>query len=250
MIYGMYQSAAGMMVNEYRQSVISNNIANADTVGFKREIASFAERMPAAEAGQRVGPSSETLGSLSGGLWLGETRTDHAPGAFERTGEPLDAAIEGTGFFVVRAAGQDLVTRDGRFVMDERGRLRSAADGAEVLGVGGVPIRLNPRAHSTQITEDGDIRQDGVRVARLALADFADYRALQKVGAGRFDPSQAQPTSVAARVIGGHVERSGTQPVQEMVQMIEAARAYQINAQMIALQDQSIGRLINQVAAA
>lgn len=250
MIYGLYQSAAGMMVNEYRQNVLANNIANADTAGFKRDVATFAERLPAWEAGQRSGPTAEGLTDLTGGLWLGRTHTDFAPGALQQTGEALDVALDGPGFFVVQHNGREAFTRDGRFVLDARGQLRAASDGAPVLGIGGAPIFLNPRAETTSFNQDGDILQNGRRVGRLALADFDDYDQLLKVGASRFERGDARPVVFGARLQPGHIERSGTEPVQEMVSMIEAARAYQLNAQMVSLQDQTVGRLISQVAAA
>src|SRR3989442_9991693 len=79
-IYGLYQSAAGMMTSEYAQSVLANNLANADTVGFKRDVAVFAERLRADQAGRRDGPTAEGLGSLSGGTWLGRTDVDFSEG--------------------------------------------------------------------------------------------------------------------------------------------------------------------------
>ena len=98
MIYGLYQSAAGMMVNEYRQNVLANNIANAETVGFKREMTSFAERLLASEAGRREGPSKDLMEALSGGIWLGRTDTDFSAGAAIKTDNPLDVMITGSGF--------------------------------------------------------------------------------------------------------------------------------------------------------
>src|SRR5690606_8407144 len=86
-IFGLYQSAAGMMVNEYRQAVIANNLANAETPAFKRDVATFSERQIAAVAGVRggaaappAGASHELLDGLSGGIWLGETHTDYGEG--------------------------------------------------------------------------------------------------------------------------------------------------------------------------
>ena len=82
MIYGVYQSAAGMMANQYRQDVIANNIANADTVGFKRELATFAERPPESVSGPRIGPSDPNLAGLTGGLLLARTETDFGRAAW------------------------------------------------------------------------------------------------------------------------------------------------------------------------
>ena len=245
MIYGLYQSAAGMMANEYRQGVIANNLANADTVGFKRDVAVLAERLPARLAGERDGAGQELLDALSGGVWLGRTDTDFSQGTIQHTDNATDVALEGPGFLLVEQDGRQLATRDGRMIVDGLGRLVAATDGAPVLGVGGAPIRVNPRGGPIQISEFGAVEQDGRIVGRLGLIDFADYRALRKAGASRFAFEAATPAAPAARFIGRAVEGSGSSPIAEMVSMIEAARSYQLNASLLTAQDQSVGRLIS-----
>ena len=248
MIYGLYQSAAGMMVNEYRQNVLANNIANAETVGFKREVASFAERLRASEAGRREGPSNELMEALSGGIWLGRTDTDFSEGAPIKTDNPLDVLITGPGFLRVSANGQEYLTRDGRMLMDADGWLVSVVDGASILGQGGQPIHLNPRGGEISIDQDGRISQGGQLAGRLGLVNVDNEQALRKAGANRFVLGGAKLTRSLAEITQGCVESSGIEPVKELTAMIEAARAYQLNAQMITLQDQSAGRLINTVA--
>lgn len=250
MIYGYYQSAAGMMANEYRQSVIANNLANAETIGFKRDVATFSERLRADRAGLREGLSNHDLNGMTGGTWLGRTQTDFSPGSFLRTDQPLDFAIEGDGFFLVEQAGRPVLTRDGRFVADERGLIRSAVDGAPLLSRGGRPLFSNPRGGVIQVDEDGRLSQDGAPLGQIAVVDVADRSALRKVGASRFDPGTQRAEPVGSLVRSGALESSGVEPVRELVSMIEAARAYQMNAQMISLQDQSIGRLLSQVGVA
>jgi flagellar basal-body rod protein FlgF len=248
MIYGLYHSAAGMLVNEYRQNVIANNLANADTVGFKEEVATFAERQPEPLAGSRAGPSADGLANLSGGLWLGQTHTHFGQGTLVPTGAATDVALEGPGFLVVQGDDQPLYTRDGRFVRDTDGMLRSATDGAPVLSPSGAPILTNPRGADPVFDEDGRIWQDGAVVGQLAVVDFADLGALRQAGAARFDAGEAETVSSPARIRQGHVESSGVEPVKELVNMIETSRAYQMNASMVSLQDQSVGRLVTILA--
>lgn len=248
MIYGWYNSAAGMMVNEYRQAVLANNLANAETAGFKRDVAVFAERLPARAAGRRHGPSAPDLQGLSGGLWLGKTHTDYSEASHVRTDNPLDISLSGPGFLSVQVNGQRLYTRDGRLMMDRDGLLVAATDGAPVLGRGGQPIQLNPHGGQPTVDTDGKVQQDGVPVAQIELVDFKNYDALRKVGNARFAGPDGAALAAPALVHAGYVESSGAQPLTEMVSMIEAARAYQINAQMVSLQDQSLGRLISVIS--
>lgn len=249
MIYGLYQSAAGMLTTEYQQTVAANNLANADTVGFKRDVAIFAERLPAAEAGQRSGASAATLAALSGGQWLGQTFTDYSPGAKAPTGNPLDVAIDGLGFFSVAGPdGQPLYTRDGRFQVDRRGQLVAATDGAPVLARGGLPVHTNPLGGQVSVNEIGEVVQDGHAVAELDVVDFTDYALLRKVGANRVAAPQGTAAPAYRRMEAGFTESSGVQPLPELVGMIAAARTYQMNAQMISLQDQSVGRLLSVIS--
>ncbi len=247
MIYGLYHSAAGMLTTEYRQDVLANNLANADTVGFKPDIAVFAERQPASLEGLRNGPSAADLEGLSGGLWLGKTYTDHSEGSQTPSAEPLDVALAGPGFLTVESGGRRLLTRDGRMMMDTDGRLVAVSDGNPILGRGGAPIHLNPYGgrNTIQIDQDGRIQQDGQIVGELELVDVPDCRLLQKAGGGRFVAPDTGLIPAPAFVRSGFTESSAVQPVSELVSMIEASRAYQMNAQMISLQDQTVGKLIS-----
>ncbi len=248
MIYGLYNSAAGMMTNEYRQAVLANNLANAETTGFKRDVAVFAERQPASTAGLRHGPSARDLQTLSGGLWLGETLTDHTEAAMIRTDNPLDVAIDGPGFLSVAVDGQQLYTRDGRLMMNRDGALVAAVDGAPLLGRSGQTIQLNPLGGQPRIDTNGYVIQDGQRMAQLALTDFRDYGALTKVGENRWAGPEEDVLQAPARIASGTLESSGVEPLNELVTMIEASRAYQMNAQMVSLQNTSIGRLISLIS--
>lgn len=249
MIYGVYQSAAGMLVNEYRQGVIANNLANAESPGFKRDVSVFQERAIAADAGVRHGQSHRLLEQMTGGIWLGQTRTDFRPGPFTRTDTPTDLALEGPGFLLVEKGGQTLATREGRLMVDRRGAVVAAADGAQVLAVGGQPLRVDPTGGEVRFDEFGRVYQRNQVVGQLAIVDFANYDALQKVEGQRFAFDAARTTDSPARVLQGVLEGSGAAPIQELVSMMEASRAYQLNASMLSLQDQSIGRLISTVAA-
>lgn len=247
MIYGLYQSAAGMMTNEYRQNVIANNLANSQTVGFKRDIPIFSERLRESMLDRYNNPTNDLMESLSGGMWLGRTSTDFSDGPLSKTGNPLDVALEGPGFLMVQVDGRQLLTRDGRMMTDEFGRLVSVSDGAAILNRAGSPIVLDRNGGEITITSDGRIQQDGREVARLGLTDVEDYRTLRKHGNGRFISTSDERIEAVARVHAGFVESSAVRPVHELTGMIESSRAFQINARMVSLQDEMLGRLVNQV---
>jgi len=249
MIYGLYHSAAGMLTTEYRQSVTANNLANADTVGFKRDIVTLSERQPASIAGVRNGHSDPGMQGLSGGLWLGRTYTDYSAAAKTPTGNPLDVALDGRGFLAVAGPnGQTLYTRDGRMTTDQTGRLVSVSDGAPILGRGGGPLQTDPNGGAISINDEGRISQDGRVIGELEVVDFKDYAALQKIGANRVAASADSAVSAAPLVKSGYTEASGVQPISELVNMMDASRAYQMNAQMVSMQDQTIGRLIGVIS--
>jgi flagellar basal-body rod protein FlgF len=248
-IYGLYQSAAGMMVNEYRQGVVANNLANAETTGFRRAVAVFAERDPARDAGLRGGPSDATLGAMTGGTWAGRTEIDFQPGSLVHTGNPTDVALDGPGFFLVEKDGRTLATRDGRMRANRDGFLVSAADGARMLGRAGQPLRVDPRGEAVQIDEAGRIRQGARPVGQIGVVDFADPRLLDPVEGQRFDAQGARQVEPVARVVQGATESAGIEPVRELVSMLEASRAYQLNASMVTLQDHSLGQLIRVLTA-
>ncbi len=244
MIYGLYQSAAGMLTTEYRQNVIANNLANADTVGFKRDMVTLAERQPAAESGRRDGPSNPDLAGLSGGLWLGRTYTDFREGPFVQTGNTADVALQGPGFLTVQSPQGPLYTRDGRLNVGPDGTLVAVTDGAPVLGLGGAPIRLNPVGGPIAIDTAGGVWQDGGMRGELQVVDFPDYAALQKVGTNRFAAPATGAVAAPALVQQGYVENSSVQPIQELVNMLDASHAYELNARMVSLQDDGVGKLI------
>jgi len=125
-IYGLYLSATGVLTNSYRQDVIANNLANAQTVGFKRSLALFQQRRTEAQSPDAADLSDQTdplLEHIGGGLLLAPTAIDHSQGTLEQTGQNLDLAIHGDGFFAVQDGKQTRLTRDGRFLVDSDGHL-------------------------------------------------------------------------------------------------------------------------------
>src|SRR5437588_7471981 len=120
MIYGLYLSATGVLANSYRQDVIANNIANSETIGFKRDLALFQQRRTEAQE-RGSGASNAMLEALGGGALALPMQVDTSQGEMEPTDKNLDAAIEGRGFFTVMDNGQTRLTRNGHFMVNRAG---------------------------------------------------------------------------------------------------------------------------------
>ncbi|GMU36118.1 MAG: flagellar hook-basal body protein [Phycisphaerae bacterium] len=250
MIYGLYLSTAGMEANEYRQNVLANNLANAETYGFKHDLAVFSQRPTAS----RVAPGGmrfvhPVLDGMSGGLTTKPTYHAHVQGSIEHTDQPLDVAIEGDGFFAIRDGDRVRFTRDGRMTFNADGEMVLAAGGGRlrVLDQGGAPIRRIEGGPEARIDGDGVVRQGDLEIGRLGVTSFADLDRLTKVGRNLFEAGDEPAIPPQGRIIPQALERSTFDPVTGLVSMIEAQRAYELNARVLSLQDESMGEAINRV---
>ena len=247
MPYGLYISAEGAHAQSKRLEVLSNNLANVDTPGFKRDLATFQARY--AEETQRGldYPGSRSINDLGGGVLVRGTQTDFSPGTFRHTNIDTDMAIDGDAYFVVRKGNQDLLTRAGNFTINGNGELRTQ-DGYPVLAEGGAPVTIDPTGGPWHVTPEGGISQAGSETP-LALVRPASTGDLTKAGDNLFrslTPTQSVPAE-QRHVQGGYLEQSGVRPTVEMMELIEASRAFEANATMIRNQDQMLNTLINRV---
>jgi len=253
MNYGINISASGAMTAMYRQDVLSNNLANGSTVGFKPDIPAARQRDSVrAEDNLEFLPSDELLEKLGGGLQLSPNRTKFGQGALESTSSPLDLAIQGGGFFVVRndadLSGDKLrLTRDGRFTKDSQGRIVSAASGMPLLDTNSRTITLRDTGKVT-IDDDGTVHQDGKAIARIQFTDFPDKSRLQKKGDGVF---VATANAMASRkpadgtIKQFAVEASAVDEVGTIMQITSAGRDFESNMNMVAAADRMMERAIN-----
>lgn len=250
MPYGLYISAEGAQAQSTRLEVIANNLANVDTVGFKRELAVCQARYAEATQQGLDVPGSGSINDVGGGVLVRETKTDFSPGPLKQTGVATDMAIKGEGFFVVEKEGQEYLTRAGNFQLNEIGELITQYGGRNcaVLNDAGAPIVIDPDNGPWQLSSSGAIRQRGM-VQNLAIVAPASLGDLVKMGENLFRPlDDPKPVPLNARnVAAGYLEMSGVQPTTEMVEMIEASRAMQANVNMVQTQDQMLSGLINRV---
>jgi flagellar basal-body rod protein FlgF len=207
--------------------VVANNIANADTTGFKVE-----QLMVGTEIGQGARNDAVRPG-VSFVLDRGVGR-DYGQGQLDQTGRPLDLAIEGDGaFFTVQDGATEAYTRDGAFTLSPEGLLVTGA-GLPVLGDGG-EIRLDASRGTPQIAGDGTISQDGQVVGRLTVVRFDTLSVLEKAGNGLYrNTSNARPIEAPdARIHQGMLEGSNVNPLLEITSLIEISRSYERITKMI-----------------
>ncbi|HEX4796501.1 MAG TPA: flagellar hook basal-body protein [Humisphaera sp.] len=249
MIYGLYLSAQGLIANSYRQDVLANNLANSETTGFKRDLAFFRERPTAMQERNRPGDWSDPLQEqLGGGLLAQATMVDRSQGELEHTGNPLDMAIEGDGYFAVTSNGQTRLTRDGRMITDNNGQLILATGkGNPVLDVNGKPIILQ-QSGSTLVAQDGTISQDGRPVARIGVFKIADADKLQQLGGTLLGfPQSSQLQAANGLIRNEFIERANVDPTSELAGLMDTQRLLEANANMIRYQDTTLQRLVNDV---
>lgn len=246
MTHGIWASVGGLQVNEYRQSLAANNMANVNTVGFKNDLAIIRQRRNESDENSAARQfASSPFDGLSGGTWVRPTYTNFGQGPIEQTGRAMDAALEGDGFFVVGDGNEVRYTRDGRFARNAKGNLVLSADGGrfKVLDSAGQPINIaDPSAGMVTIGRNGTVMQGNDVLGRLGLVDFEDHTQLRKAGQSTFQLiGNARRIPASAEVLGGNVEASTVSPIASLTNMIEVSRAYELNARMISLQDETLG---------
>jgi flagellar basal-body rod protein FlgF len=246
MIYGYYLSASGVLANSHRQDVIANNIANSETVGFKKDLAVFQQRPTAARELGREKQSDPLLENIGGGLLASRSAVDNSSGNYEPTGNNMDIALEGSGFLAVSSGGKVHLTRNGQLTLNRNGSLSlSNNPGQAVLDQKQTPIVLDG-TQPVNIAPDGTITQDGKAVAHIGLFDVSDPGQLQKDGGTLLStPAGTELTQALPTVRSGFIERSNVDPATEMVDLMDAQRQLEANANMIHLQDEMLDKLVN-----
>ena len=217
----LYIALSRQLATTRQMDLIANNLANADTTGFKGEQVMFSEYVTRSADGGRLSFVQDRA-----------LARDLREGKLERTGAPLDVAIQGKGWFVVDTKAGDRYTRNGHFKIDRDGRLVTAS-GEVVMGTGGAPIVFGRDDKDLTIHEDGTVRAGANTRGKLRIVSFENEHALRNSGDNLFRTG-ASPQDVASpRVAQGMVETSNVQPVVEMTQMITALRTFQGAQQMI-----------------
>jgi flagellar basal-body rod protein FlgF len=220
MLRGIYSVANAMEVAAHNQEIVSENLVNATTPGYRRQGLLF-EANPAYSLANSPDETPAPQGSkVSPYLYL-------EPGSLQQTNNPLDAAVTGNAFFVVQGPTGPLYTRNGSFEIGPDGQLQTRGGGYRVSSQGGA-LSVPPTAANITIASDGTVGADGVSLGRLQLASFTKSDSLRRVGPTLFEGDNPQtPTPDAAKVQQGYRESSNVQPVQEMMSMMLGMRYYE-----------------------
>ena len=254
MFRALQTAALGMSAQQMSVDNIANNLANVNTTGFKKSTIAFQDLFYQTINGSDSSSSASGTGTSATDLQIGlgsrpaETIRNFSEGSLDNTGNPLDMAISGQGFFqVLQPDGSVAYTRDGTFTLNSNGTLVNSS---------GLPlasqIQVTPNTQSVQITKDGTInamlqgQTQPVNLGQLQLARFVNPEGLRALGDNLYAPTVAsgQPYLGTAGSDGfgsieqGFLEKSNVDIVNEMVSLITAQRAYEINSKMIQTADQ------------
>ncbi|MCM1157911.1 MAG: flagellar basal-body rod protein FlgF [Bacteroidales bacterium] len=258
MVRGLYTAWTGMVNEQKRLDVISNNMANADTIGYKKQNVtsqSFDDELTLRiHNNNAYSPLNYRIGNMNLGVKIGETYHDLTQGSLRETGNTYDLALSGDGFFTIQTTNKQGVTsvkytRDGSFTVNTEGYLVTK-DGDYVLDRNGGRIRIPGAQTATEVTfdEQGNISVGGRRIAVLGIAGFANPQALLLYGENMYEATAAAGLQAGtAAVHQGYVEMSNTNVIEEMVDMITITRAYEAGQKMIQTVDNTLDNAVNQI---
>jgi flagellar basal-body rod protein FlgF len=234
-----YLALARQVALDRAIDVTANNIANQRTSGYRAEKVLFEQYV------QQPTSLVTRPDPMTSVVQLG-TFTDFRNGGFERTGNALDFAIQGDGFFAVQTDAGTRYTRDGSFQLDGTGQVVTH-EGFPVLDAGGSPIQVPPGAAQILVAGDGQVKVDGNVIGQIGVLKFDDPQSLVREGNGLFS-SAATPAQGDAAVIQGMIEGSNVQPVLEITRMMEILRSFQAAQQMVDSQHELTLNAINKIA--
>jgi flagellar basal-body rod protein FlgF len=222
--------------------VLANNLANAETPGFRAERAVFAEFLRPGAAGSAAPPGDRGAAyAIDRATWR-----DTAAGAISNTGNPFDLALQGDGFFAVETPRGERYTRAGRFVLAGDGKLTDA-EGNAVLDARGTPIVLGPNDTRIEVKGDGSIRSENGPVGQLRVVRFEDTQKLRAEGARLFASDEPGVAAERPGVVQGAVESSNVQPVMEITTLTAQMREFQFATQFVEREGERLSSAVERI---
>lgn len=251
MMNGLYVATSGLLMQEKRVNTISNNIANVNTNGFKKDLAVFSDYRP----NNKNFPQhwiQKTLynKTINASVELDDIYTDHEQGHFVKTGNVFDMALQDdNNFFAVETPWGIRYTRDGEFTLNSDGELVTR-NGFNLLDRNtGAPLLIPPGTQQLYITQTGDVLADNANIGQIDVAHFTDLEYLQKTGNNLYAAVDILPQLPDnPSVLQGFVESSNVNPIDEMVQMIDAMRGFEMYQKMIQTYDGLNEQAANNIA--
>ncbi|HEY9686470.1 MAG TPA: flagellar basal-body rod protein FlgF [Coleofasciculaceae cyanobacterium] len=252
MLRGIYTAASGMLSVSMAEDTLANNLANVNTIGFKKNNVNF-ESFPEMLINRMGKGGQQAIGGLMTGSHIQGSYVSHTPGALRTTGNAFDLAIEGDGFFTVKAPnGKLYYTRAGNFTLDEQGYI-TTSNGDYLQGELG-NIQLNLEDGKVHINSKGELFAGPRLVDRIKIARFADNQALEKVGDAYYQETSASRILPPAanqglgfRVHEGTLEESNVNPISELINNIQGLRLYEALQKNIHIHNETLGKAVNEV---
>lgn len=254
MVRALYTAWTGLRNEEKRMDVVTNNMANADTTGFKKVdvTAQSFDRQLAVKINDYTEGANviRGIGGVNLGVKIGETYYDMSQGSFKETADPYNVALGGKGFFTISTtdkSGTEHIryTRDGDFTVTKEGFLVTK-DGDFVLSDNGNRIQIpDANINKASINVLGEIYSGNNYIATLGLTDFESYDYLSSYGENMYEPVEgANQIAATADVQQGYLEMSNVNMVTEMVDMIAITRAYETNQKMMQTVDKTLEKAV------
>ena len=252
MIRSLYTAVSGMIAMESKQNTVTNNMANANTTGYKSQnlcTKSFDEVLLQNMDKVTNGANKrQELGKLSLGVAIDTVNTKFTQGDFKETGNVGDLAIDGRGFFAVKSGDQTFYTRDGQFRVNNQGNLANNS-GDLLLGINtttGVMEPINIDTDDFIVDKYNNVYANGVATHKVAIADFADYASLKKAGDNYY--TGGNPTYIQnATIHQKSLEASNVNITNEMVDMLTVMRNFESAQKFVSMIDESMGKAANEV---
>ena len=246
MTTGMGDVVAGALFQQLRLGVISNNLANVNTVGFKKDLAMYEPLGSEALTDEKVQEAiiAPDLEKFAANL-PAKTVTNFEQGTVAHTGNKLDVALNGEGFFSIEAPDGTQYTRKGNFTINDQNEL-CTVDGFPVLGEGG---RITLESTNLEIGEDGSIMENGDVVDKLKIVNFEEYSLIKK-GEGHFSPVNENVQEIEPEnmfVQQGYLEQSNVNAVKMMTEMIDTLRGFESYQKAISTLNETTSLAVNKV---
>lgn len=253
MLRGMYSSISAMINLQEKQSVITSNLANMNTIGYKSESLiskSFDEVILSNKDKYINGDGrNQTLGSLSLGVKIDDNITNFSQGTLVETNNQTDVAIDGRGFFTIRdSAGKEFYSRDGAFKVNSQGYLVTSA-GHFVLGnnINGnkEPIYVGNR--DININNQGEVFLDSNLSYKILISDFNDYNSLNKVGDNLYSSSENPSIGNTYSIKAGFKEGSNVDMIEQSTLLMTNLRAFEANQKVVQVMDSTLNKIANEI---